>query len=183
MGAGSAQLWARGASGGERSPARESKVYGSGLGRRGHTSNVCAERGATENVSTECPVRLRVLEVRRSRAVKVKKGATLQTRGILRGQHIPMSNVCAANADARQNRERCAGAERDVSPAHAPGAPHTGVTAFYVVVAGRTSAERALCSRRRRVSSDATCADHCVDRVAVALLAFYPARRLVRERL
>ena len=59
---GSAQLWARGASGGERSPARESKVYGSGLGRRGHTSNVCAERGATENVSTECPVtRLRVL--------------------------------------------------------------------------------------------------------------------------
>ena len=63
-----------------------------------------------------------------------KEGSYTTNSGHTEGPHIPMSNVCAAsaNADARQNRERC---ERDVSPAHAPGAPHTGVTAFYVVVA------------------------------------------------
>ena len=41
-----------------------------------------------------------------------------------------------------------------------------------------TSAERALCSRRRRVSSDPTCADQC----RPCGRRFY-ARRLVRERL
>ena len=70
-----------------------------------------------------------------------KEGSYTTNSGHTEGPHIPMSNVCAANADARQNRATVP--ERDVSPAHhAPGAPHTGGYRFLRSRRrGRTSAE------------------------------------------
>ena len=62
-----------------------------------------------------------------------KEGSYTTNSGHTEGPHIPMSNVCAANADARQNRATVRSATCRQLMRQELRTP--AVTAFYVVVA------------------------------------------------